>query len=223
MRWTRQRRCGGSWCSSTAGRSPAWTWRSRRTCRSGSSHCPSTPPNGCSPPDCSSSAAGLSGVSSWSASNRTPTASPHTSWERWASNEHGSPTSWGPTARTAASARGSDSSSPGTRFPRSTCSATSRWTGPCPTGTGCGRCTRPTAAPTTCWCASRCPVPGGIGCRCWSPRSWRPDRQVRCSTGSRAAGLPSCATSRRCSTGWPPSRPAHTTCAGPRCSGSATD
>ena len=42
----------------------------------------------------------------------------------------------------------------------STCSATSRWTGRCRAATACGRCTRPTARPTICWCASRCPGRG---------------------------------------------------------------
>ncbi len=40
--------------------------------------------------------------------------------------------------------------------------------------------------------------------------------------GSRAAGPRNCATSRRCSTGSPPSRPARMTCGGRRCSESVT-
>ena len=34
-----------------------------------------------------------------------------------------------------------------------------------------GRCTRPTARPTTCWSAFRCRAAAATGCRCWFPTS----------------------------------------------------
>ena len=85
------------------------------------------------------------------------------------------------------------------------------------------RCTRPTARPTTCWCASRCPVAAATGCRCSFPTtSLAPARQTGSRTASRATASPNCTTSRRCSTGCRPSRRPHATCGGRRCSGSAT-
>ena len=71
------------------------------------------------------------------------------------------------TVRTASSARPSGSASRAARSPSSTCSATSRSTGPCRRGyavrsthTG-GR-----HGSTTSWSASRCPGDGATGCRC---------------------------------------------------------
>jgi pentachlorophenol monooxygenase len=38
----------------------------------------------------------------------------------------------------------------------------------------CGRCTRSTARPTTCWWPFRCPAGDATGCRCWCPTTSRP-------------------------------------------------
>ena len=109
-----------------------------------------------------------------------------------------------------------------TRSPRSTCSATSRWTGTSrrvrrPLDAPDGR-----AGPTTCWCASRCPASGATGCRCSSPTSWPPRRAATVQHGLEGGPDPSCEHIQAVLDRLAPSRPRRTTCAGPRCSGSAT-
>ncbi|BCK66315.1 hypothetical protein Srufu_002680 [Streptomyces libani subsp. rufus] len=113
----------------------------------------------------------------------------------------------------------------GGSFPRSTCWGMSRSTGSCRTGTRSGPCTRPTAAPTTCWSVSRCPAATATGCPC-SSRPNSPCRHSRRRRTWRTAWKPGpppdSRTSRRSSTGSHRSPPAPPRSAGPRSSASAT-